>query len=342
MLARVGAEVITAGDLLAGLDMLVRKSRAQLPPEQIDAQRDALRQELERAITELAQSGGGGGATAPSGQQRRAMLEQILKQQIETKLVYHDARQKIPHENFPNVESQIKKHFEETDLPELMKQFQARSWRELDQALRRRGTSLEREQRSFVERMVAHQWLRQQVNMDEEVPFDELMAYYNTNLKQFDRPARTTYDELIVSFSKYPSKQEALAAIAAMGNRILDGEDFAAVARSGSDGPTAGEGGRRIWPDETRSVSATVRQAIEGLPLNRLSPILEDWRGYYIIRVVERKPAGLVPFAEAQHEIREKLKRERTNRRLAEYLERIRAQTPVWTIFDAAASPGRS
>jgi parvulin-like peptidyl-prolyl isomerase len=334
VVARVGNQIITAGDLLASLDGVIQRNRAKIPEEQREAQRESLVRDVELAIGEVAAARDASRRLLPSQQQRRMMVEHLLRQQIETKLIYHDARKKIPAEGLPQIEKQIRDHFDETELPGLIERFGSASRREVDQALRVRGTSLEREQRTFVERMLAHQWLRQQVNFDEEVTFDQTWAYYNDHIEEFDRPATIVWEELVVSFASYPIKSEAYAAIARLGNQVIDGADFAEAARKGSEGITASEAGRRRWPDGSRTLTPALRQAIEGLPLGTLSPILEDWRGYSIIRVIERKPAGLVPFAEAQHEVREKLKLDRVNARIAEYLERLRKETPVWTIFD--------
>ena len=39
--------------------------------------------------------------------QVRALMQQLLRPQIETKLIYQDARRTIPSENFPNIEQQL-------------------------------------------------------------------------------------------------------------------------------------------------------------------------------------------------------------------------------------------
>ena len=55
-----------------------------------------------------------------------------------------------------------------------------------------------------------------------------------------------------------------------------------------------------------------------------------------LIRVVERQAARRIPFLEAQKEVREKIQQEWIHDRVHDYLERIKKQFPVWTIFDAA------
>jgi parvulin-like peptidyl-prolyl isomerase len=75
-------------------------------------------------------------------------------------------------------------------------------------------------------------------------------------------------------------------------------------------------------------------EAIFSLPEAKLSQILEDERGLYIVRVTERKPAGRTPFEDAQDEIKEKITDQKKEKQFKAYLEKLRTKTPVWTIYD--------
>ena len=65
-----------------------------------------------------------------------------------------------------------------------------------------------------------------------------------------------------------------------------------------------------------------------------MSAILEDETGFHIVRVVEREDAYRTPFKEVQEAIREKLKNEHRQTQMAEFVERLRQEIPVWTVFD--------
>ncbi|MEX1224974.1 MAG: peptidyl-prolyl cis-trans isomerase, partial [Pirellulales bacterium] len=70
------------------------------------------------------------------------------------------------------------------------------------------------------------------------------------------------------------------------------------------------------------------------LPLNQMSPIIEDADGFYIIRVVERQPEGFTPFREAQVEIAEKIKLDHREQQIKDYYASLREEISIWTIFD--------
>jgi len=344
VVARVAAEPILASDLIALAEQWQERAaqqRSEEPdapqnsprpsPQEIDSQRQAMIQDVLQAIDEAMRSAGPPVAPTRSELLRRSMLEQLLKEAVQIKLVCYDARRKIPSENMPHFESQLNKIFEQHELKRLMKRYGVGSWRELDQALRSRGSSIERERQRFIEQNLYRQWLRQQIKFDEEITLDQMLTYYRQNLQQFDRPPRTRWQYMFVPFSQYPNKEEAYALIARLGNQVIDGADFAEVARASK---TGSDGTVRLWPDKSLRVPDVVEKAIQGLPAGTMSPILEDYRGYYIVRVVERLPGGLEPFEAVQSEIREKLKQQRIDEQMKKYLDSLRERIPVWTCLD--------
>ena len=82
-----------------------------------------------------------------------------------------------------------------------------------------------------------------------------------------------------------------------------------------------------------------IDRAIFSLPIGRMSQILDDGRSptMSIVRVIERTEAGRQPFTEVQAEIKEKLKNahnDKDKQKLHDYVEKLRAETPIWTIYD--------
>jgi hypothetical protein len=339
MVARVGADAILVSDLQTVLEEMLDKNLERLAPEQSESQRKMYRGQLLTAVEEAAGGALSAERLTADQQQRKAILQQLLKEQISLKLVFNDARKKIPSENFPNVEKQFNKQFEQFELKKLMSRYQAESWRDLDQALRARGTSFDRVRRESFERNLFQQWLRQQVKFDEEITLEQMRTYYREHPTEFDKTARTRWQMLAVPISSFIGKDEARAAIGRMGNQVIQGADLTAVAKSPDSGS---DGDVREWPDKERRIAPAVEKAIVGLPAGQMSPILEDGGWYYIVRVVERIAAHRQSFEEAQGDIREKIKQQRTNEQMQAYLTRLREQIPVWTILDEKPAANRA
>ena len=119
-----------------------------------------------------------------------------------------------------------------------------------------------------------------------------------------------------------------------MGNMVLRGKPWPTVASEESETFNAGRGGAHDWTEPGSLRSNVLESAIFSLSPNQLSRILEDETGFHIVRVVERTEEGVVPFAEAQVEIREKLKLQKQNERVKQWLKELKGKTYVWNFFE--------
>lgn len=267
-------------------------------------------------------------------QQIKLLVQKRLQERIEAKLVYVDAKRTIPPEGLRNIEKRIGDEFDKTEVSNMMKRAKVESVRELQDKLQEMGTSLEQQKRLFLEQVIASQWLRQQKKSEAEIPIADVVAYYQEHSPEYEHRARARWEQLMLRFSRFPTKEEAYAAMADLGNQVFAGAPLAEVARAKSDGTTAREGGQRPWTTEGSLVSTVLDRAIFTLPVGQLSPILEDDQGFHIVRVLQREAAGRTSFEEAQGGIREKLRKNRTEREDAAYMAKLWEKTPVWTVFD--------
>ena len=310
VVARVGSEVVLEADLLTPSAMAwLEKVSPGLQPEQVR-------------------------------QLKQQICRQVLPQHIESLVVYVDALRTIPEDRLPEIEQKVNEAFDQQQLPRMVKEAGVATVQEYEQQLRRRGLSLDRLRKTFFERALAQQWVQQRVHTDEEVPHADMIAWYQNHLADYDFPARARFEQCTVRLQPGRSREEAWNRLAALGNDILEGQAFADVARAGSEGPLAKQGGLSDWTTRGSLVSRVLDEAIFSLPVGQLSAILEDASALHIIRVVERTEAGRKPFIEAQVEIREHLLAERRERAMSEYLAKVRERTPVWTMFDTEGGTG--
>ena len=305
IVGRVGSEVILFSEIGLGIEEIRVQYKDRLPPEELDKQIEML-------------------------------LKQRLKPHIETKLVYLDVKRNVPPDALKNLEKRVGDEFEKSQIQEMMKSTKTNSRQELEDKLRAWNTSLEQQKRSFVEQMLARQWLKQQVKVDEEVTYDQMLAYYREHLAEYEHPSKARWQQLMVRFSRIADKAEAYRVLAQMGNQVLSGKSFAEVAKAGSDGPTAQSGGLRDWTVQGTLVSHTLDNAVFTLQVGQLSPILEDEQGFHIVCVLERQDAQRTQFPDAQAEIRGKVREQRENGQQDAFLAKLWEKTPVSTVFDAA------
>ncbi len=310
VLVWVGPDVIVAGDLLPVIDEMI------------------------------ATKGGDNIAPTVLEQQKKLLLKQFAMNMVETKLIYADAKRTVPVANFPKIEENLAKEFEKSKLKELLKQYEVTNTSELDVKLHRYGSSLEKQKKTYQERMLATSWLQQQIKTEEEPRRDELLAYYNEHRSEYEFGAKARWEHVAARFERFPDKGAAYQAIAEWGNDILKGVPLAEVAKARSQDGSASQGGQHDWTGKGSLVSEALDQAIFTLPVGSMSKIIEDQQGFHIVRVVERKDAGRMPFEETQAEIRKKFKNDHRDKQVKDYIAKLRERTPVKTIWDNADGIG--
>lgn len=301
--AKVGTEVVLVGDLKAIINYQLHANKVEMPKEQLEAG-------------------------------YRAAYRSFLKNLIDVKLIYNDAIHTIPKEALTGIEADINAGFNREYLPKLLESFEVKTVQELDQKLRERSSSLDFMRRYFFEQTIAGQWKLQKVKTKEEIPNSEVVGFYRSHLADYEFPAKARWQEMMVRFDRYADKATAWGAIAQLGTAVQQGADFAQVAKANSQGLTAQEGGVWDWTTKGSLAAQIIDEAIFSLPVGQLSQIIETDRGFHIIRVTERNEAGRQSFVDVQSEIKKKIKADKEQQQIDDYLGDLRKRTPVWTMFD--------
>ncbi len=150
----------------------------------------------------------------------------------------------------------------------------------------------------------------------EAVDDARIAEYYRAHREDFELPERVRLRQILVE-----DREKAEGAKA----QLAAGAPFADVARRFSEEPGAARGGDQgvLSRDDLPPAFA---DRIFALAPGESSEIIRADYGFHIFQVTERRPAELVPLAEAEPEIRERLARERSQgaveKLAAEALER--------------------
>lgn len=139
----------------------------------------------------------------------------------------------------------------------------------------------------------------------------QLEAYYNAHKGEFET-ARARHILVRFQGSRVPVREgqkdlapeEALARAEALRQRILKGEDFAAVARAESDDTGSGKSGGDLGSFGRGRMIAEFEDAVFSLPVGEISQPVKTQFGYHIIQVQER---SVQPLAEVRADIERRL-----------------------------------
>jgi hypothetical protein len=313
ILAKIEGEIVLASDVLWQVNMFLEANRDRIPAEQLE---DA----------------------------RRAVLRQHVMGLIDTKILFAEFKRKVPAENIPKVEESIAPHFDENEVPRLCEALKVEDKQQLDAILKKNGSSLADVKRQFFERTVAGEWLRQLAPKPQPITHEDLLAYYQEHLADFDFPAQAKWEELSIQIARTNGDRTAAwQAICEMGNEVwqqvlqnpnVQGPVFDEVAKAKSHGLTAGQGGEHDWTTRGALRSQEIDNALFTLEIGQMSDPIETELGFHIVRVLERHEAGRTPFTEAQAEIRKILEANSKKELAGDELDKLRDKSRIWTVFD--------
>lgn len=158
---------------------------------------------------------------------------------------------------------------------------------------------------------------------------EELRAYFEKHREAFSRAE----DEYLLQEILVRTWGEATQ----LRTRLLSGENFDSLARESSLAPSAVQGGftgylRRI------QMPVEVAQQVTHAPLERVLAPIKTEAGYYLIKVVDSKPAGSIrDFSEVRDLVRERVVIEKSKNLQRELLNRLRARRSVYVDYAALA-----
>jgi parvulin-like peptidyl-prolyl isomerase len=222
----------------------------------------------------------------------------------------------------------------------LMKENSLETRAQLDESLRAFGSSVEKQIAMYREHNLGQSAIIEKIRNQPEVTHADMLEYYRKTPEKFAVPAKARFELLSIYFSRCEGRTEADKRAAAddqirdMGNAVFLGRPFAEVAKQFSHEANASAGGQYDWISKGSLASEVIDGAVFSLPPNRLSRLLEDERGFHIVRVLERSDARQIPFEVAQKEIKETIMKERRDAKIKEVLAALKKATPVWTIYD--------
>src|SRR5262249_23714986 len=141
ILGRVGDDVVLTGDLLNGIEEMMERAKNRIAPEKMGEQRAALVKEVTDGIAEYAAHVASGDADPVKGMSdgRKMLLYQMVRQQIDVKLIYQDFRHTVPKEGLGQVQENVNRHFDDVQVKNLMKREKVVSLSDLETTLRAKG-----------------------------------------------------------------------------------------------------------------------------------------------------------------------------------------------------------
>jgi len=211
----------------------------------------------------------------------------------------------------------------------------------LEAQLAKAGTSYQRLADNLREGDLAQVYVDTKIVAGVTVSDEELKQYYDANPTTFQMPDQVRARHILIKVAEDADEvavAEARTRAEAARSRVLAGEEFAKVAIEVSEDPSAGNGGDLGVFTADRMVEPFSKAAF-ALEPGAVSELVRTTFGFHVIKVEERRPAGVTPFEEAKEPLKRALRMSKIQGAIRDTIERLRASATIENRAPEAAVP---
>jgi len=162
--------------------------------------------------------------------------------------------------------------------------------------------------------------LMQEVTNEVNISDEEAREYYNNNKNQYEYGEQVNASHILL---KDEEKVDEVM------NKIDNGQNFADLAEEYSQGPTAKDGGKLGFFSKGEMVPAFEEKAFELEVGEVSSEAVETDYGYHIIKVTDKKEAGVANFEEVKSNIKENLSNQQRQKAWDDFVSQLREEAEI-------------
>ena len=196
----------------------------------------------------------------------------------------------------------------------------------LEQALAAQGTSIANLRAEITVKEQMRKVYEAETELPEPVTDEQVRAYYDENKESLTNPEQVEARHILIGCDESADVQKRdLARVEAeiVRKQLLDGADFAELAKEKSSCPSKERGGSLGSFGRGQMVEAFEKAAFSQ-EIGEIGPVVETRFGFHVIEVTGKTEAGIPSFEEASGRIREELTANAKRDRYALFLEKLR------------------
>ncbi len=141
---------------------------------------------------------------------------------------------------------------------------------------------------------------------------DEVRAYYDDNPELFVTPEQRTVAHILIDPDRHAGDDAENRAYEVY-ERLIQGEDFAELAKTYSDDSLTAEQGGELPPLTREDLDDDVEEEVFGLASEGFSEPVKSAFGWQLFKLLAVEPSGEQPFEETRDAIEEQIRRDRAD-----------------------------
>ena len=277
------------------------------------------RGEFDRELDFFVRRASAGGQPLPDVQMAQ-MKKEVLDSLIDRELLFQESKKRGIQVNSDAVTDQLKN---------IQQRYPNKD--EFKKLLNEMGMS-ESDVKAQIERgMAIQELIDKEVAEKIKISDEESKSFYDNNPQLFEQPEQVKASHILIKVAAdapEAQKAEARKKIESVREKMQKGEDFADLAKTYSEGPSGPNGGDLGYFRRGQMVKPFEDVAF-GMKLNETSDIVETRFGYHLIKVVDKKPAKKMTYAEVKDRLNDHLKKQKMESEASIYIDSLRKDAKI-------------
>jgi peptidyl-prolyl cis-trans isomerase SurA len=228
-------------------------------------------------------------------------------------------------------------------LDEIRKQSNLETMEDLEKAAKEQGISFEDFKANERNRIITQEVMRDQVGRKVQFTPGEAERYFEQHKQEYAQEESVTLAEILVSTgapatstaepgNEPPDDPAKLAAAKAKADdleaKLRASGDFAQLARTFSDGPTAAEGGD-LGQFQRGKLAKVLEDATFALKSGQFTDPIRTKQGFVILKVIKHNPGGIPAYKDVEEQVEESFYMFRMEPAMRDYLTTMREQAYI-------------
>ena len=197
--------------------------------------------------------------------------------------------------------------------------------------LAKENSSMEAYKKELKDHLLRMKFLRREIKSRLAVSEEEIGDYYIKHQEAYEGKEAVSIRQILILFPKNSNeniKAKLREQMNAIHKRLQNGEPFDALAARYSQEPAAATGGD-IGFIEKGSMLPVVDSVAFRLKKDEISEVIESPVGFHIIKVIDKRGAGIKPIVSVREEIKFKIEQEKMDKKYEEWIKDLRSKAII-------------
>jgi peptidyl-prolyl cis-trans isomerase C len=160
---------------------------------------------------------------------------------------------------------------------------------------------------------------------------EEVRAYYESHPESFKQPEQVRASHILIIIDPQadrPKRSSVRKKIEEIRQKLQKGEDFAALAKEFSQGPSSAKGGD-LGYFRRGQMTKPFEDAAFALRPGEVSDIVETKFGYHLIKVIEKEPETTIAFEGIREALGRYLTQEKVQKEVNLYVQKLKENAKI-------------